>query len=101
MARKSVSTQGEAINHFNGVRLRVIGSGDLQVTAWALQEVSSEVLVPYAMQTTTKIQPTLLMNVREHRVSLEIKVTEINEWFDIGRIILFSKPLYTSVVGRG
>lgn len=101
MPRKSIASQGEAINHFNGVRLRVIGAGDLQVTAWTLQEASSEVLLPYPMQASTKIQPTLLMNTSAHRVSLEIKTTEINEWFNIGRLILFSKPLYTSVVGRG
>lgn len=101
MAKRAIASQGEAINHFNGVRMRVVGAGSLQVTSWSLQEASSEVLLPYTMQASTKIQPTLLMNSREHRVSLEIKTTEINEWFNIGRIIIFSKPLYTSVVGRG
>lgn len=101
MPKRGIASRGEAINHFNGVRLRVIGAGDLQVTAWSLQEESSEVLLPYTMQAATRIQPTLLMNTKEHRVSLEIKITEINEWFIIGRLIIFSKPLFTSVVGRG
>lgn len=101
MAKTAMRSQGEAINHFNGMRLRVTGAGNLQVTAWSFQEASSEVILPYAMQASTKIQPTLLMNSKEHRISIELKTTEINEWFNIGRIIIFSKPIYTSVVGRG
>lgn len=102
------ASRGEAINHFNGVRIRVVGAGDLQVNVYSLDDVGEtpsdtpvEVLVPYTMSANTNRQPTLLANTKEQRASFEFKVTEINEWFQIERIVVFMKPLYTSFVGRG
>lgn len=103
-----MKSQGEAINHFNGVRLRVVGEGDLQVNVFALDDSNPtivvapvETLIPYPMVTITQREPTLLMNVRQQRMSIEFKVTEINEWFEIGRVIVFTRPLFSSFPGRG
>lgn len=100
-----MKSHGEAINHFNGLRLRVIGSGDLQVFTYAVGGDETDTLVetvlPYTMASTTKIQPTLLMNSKEQRLSIEIKITEINEWFQIQRMVLFYRPLFSQVPGRG
>lgn len=98
-------SRGESINHFNGARFRVIGEGNLQVATYSPggdnTDILVETLLPYAMSVTTDRQPTLGMNGRQQRLSLEIKVTEIDEWFQINRIVVFMKPLYTSFVGRG
>ena len=105
MPKQAMRSRGESINHFNGVRLRVIGSGDLQVGVYAPygddQDLLVETIPVYTMSTVTNQQPALLMNTRQQRASLEIKVTEINEWFQINRIVVFAKPLWTSFVGRG
>ena len=100
-----MKSRGESINHFNGCRLRVIGEGDLQVAVYAPlgdnQDSLVETLIPYGMSPGTSRQPTLLMNTRQQRASLEIKVTEIDEWFQINRLVVFVKPLFTQFPGRG
>src|SRR5262245_46961632 len=100
-----MKSNGESINHFNGVRMRVLGSGNLDVAAYIQNGMDSDLLnqtlVPYAMSSATHRQPTLGLNVVKQRMSLEIKVTEINEWFAINRLIVYMKPLYTSFPGRG
>jgi hypothetical protein len=100
-----MKSRGESINHFNGVRLRVIGDGDLQVAAYRPggenTDILDETLIPYPMVSPTSNQPVLGMNVRRQRISLEIKVEEINEWFQINRLVVFYKVLFTSFVGRG
>jgi hypothetical protein len=101
----AMKSQGESINHFNGVRVRVVGSGNLDVAAYVQNGMNTDsldqTLVPYAMSTATHRQPTLGLNVKKQRMSLEIKITEINEWFAINRLIVYMKPLYTSFPGRG
>lgn len=100
-----MKSQGESINHFNGVRLRVLGSGNLDVAAYIQNGMNSDLLSqtlnPYVLSSATHRQPTLGLNVRKQRMSLEIKVTDINEWFAINRLVVFMKPLYTSFPGRG
>lgn len=85
------------INHFNAIRIDVLGSGSLQLRAWAYNDSFSVDLVPITMSTTSYIQPTALMNMRQHRMSFEFYVEEINEYFEIARINLFMKVMFTSV----
>jgi len=107
MPKNAMKSQGEAINHFNGLRIRVIGSGDLQVNAYALSgdeddpDILVETFLPYAMSSATPRQPTLLANVKQQRASFEIKVTEFGEWFQVQRIVIFAKPLFSQFPGRG
>lgn len=107
MPRNAMKSRGDAINHYNGLRLRVIGAGSLQVNSYAFSgdndnpDVLVETLVPYTMASATKVEPTLLMNAKEFRLSIEVKVTEINEYFEIQRMVVFMKPLFTGVPGRG
>jgi hypothetical protein len=100
-----MKSRGEAISHFNGVRPRVIGEGSLLVAAYAPGGDNTDILIetvmPYTMAASTEKQPTLLMNVKQQRISLEIKVTEINEWFQINRMNVFYRQLFTSFPGRG
>lgn len=87
---------GENINHYNAVRMSLRGEGLLLMTAFGLDDVTSFELMPFTMQTSTNIEPTRNMNFVEQRMALEIKTTEINEYFKINRIIIFSRELYTS-----
>lgn len=92
-------SSGEGISHFNSIRMRIIGTGSLLMTLFSMQDVRSEVLVPFTMGLTTNIQPTRLANFIEQRASLQIKTTAINEYFRINRIIIFSKEFATSYPG--
>jgi|SRR5215203_1758709 len=98
-AALSELSSGESISHFAAIRMRVNGNGALQMTVYSLDDVKSKELVPFTMATTTRIIPTRLVNFMEQRACFEIKTTEIDESFRINRIIVFTRPVYTSFPG--
>lgn len=91
MAKKQEGSEFE--HHIVGVRLRVNGSGNLKLNLSDLDDIQVQALVDLPMQAATRIEPTRLSNFQSQRTRLEVKVTEINEWFEIQRIIIFSKPV--------
>lgn len=95
MAKKS--SQGEeVINHYGAVRLRVNGSANLQLTLFSLDETQSNVLVPIPLQTITNVEPNRLSNFTQQRAKLMIQTTQLNEFFQISKIIIFVKPVAKS-----
>ena len=98
MANKFDNGEGQ-INHYNGVRLRVNGSGSLKLRLLSLDEVRERVLLPLEMSTLTNREPFRKANFKEQRVQLEIKTTEINEVFVISSIIFFVKPSASNYPG--
>ena len=96
------SSQGELIHHLAAVRMRINGSGSLDMVLSSLDDVQTQTLVPFTMASTTYIEPTRLANFKSQRIKLRISVNEIDEWFQIRRIILFAKPVeasYPSLIG--
>lgn len=91
----SVGTTSENITHFTAVRMRVYGTGSLQLRLLSLDEVKTQLLVPFALQAATNREPTRLCNFNEQRCQLEIKTTEKDEKFTITRILVFAKEIYT------
>lgn len=91
MAKKSGGAEFE--HHVVGVRLRVTGSGDLQLSLESYDQVQVQNLVPLNMLNPNRFEPTRLANFQSQRIRLVGKVTEINEWFDIHRIIIYAKPV--------
>lgn len=89
---------GEFITHFTAVRLRVEGTGNLKLKLMSLSDIYEQDLVPYAM-TTTNRQPTQLSNFNQERALLKIETTEINEYFEISKIMVFCKPVATGYPG--
>ena len=86
----------EPINHYHAVKMRVVGSGNLQLRFYSLDELYNQDLVPLVLTTTASRQPVVLANFMQERASLEIKTTEIDEWFRIGGIIIYTKPVFAS-----
>jgi hypothetical protein len=86
----------EYINHFNAVRMRVTGSGQLRTRFLSLDESVTQTLEPLDMSATTNIQPTVLANFKQQRAQIELKTTEKDEYFVVTRIIVFVKRLFTS-----
>lgn len=84
------------ITHFAAIQLRVVGVGNLLTRLISLDEVQEKVLVPLVMSPTTRKFPVILANFNQHRAQLEIKTTEIDEFFNIGSIEIFTKPIYSS-----
>lgn len=98
MARK---TSGEEfVNHFNGVRLRVEGEGNLQTEFATLSNIKTQSLRPIAMLAATDQQEHRLANLKTEKAKFTFFVTELDEWFNIGRIIIFFKPVASSYPQR-
>lgn len=87
--------EGEVL-HFTVVRYRVTGSGNLKTTLKSLSDVSTDPLADLAMQAATDVEPVMLANFTNQRACLDIRTTQINESFNISKIIVFIKPVATS-----
>lgn len=91
---------GENISHFAAVRMRVTGSGQLQLTLSSLDNEIVQPLVPITMQNTTSKEPTRLCNFTTQRCFIRLETTEKDEIFRINRIIVFAKEVATSYPGN-
>lgn len=86
----------ENIIHANALRIRVVGSGNLRMTLFSLDDVNSQEFVPLAMQATTAIQATPLVNFKSQRIAVRLGTSAINEHFRINRVVLFVKTVEIS-----
>jgi hypothetical protein len=98
-AALSEGSSGENISHFAAIRIRSNGTGDLKLAVYSLDDVRSKTLVALPMAAASRIIPTRLVNFMEQRASFEIKTTEIDEFFRINRIVIFTKEVFTSYPG--
>ena len=89
----------EYVIHFAAVRLRVDGTGNLQMRLLSPNGVKQAVMVPLAMTDPADDMLTKLVNFKKERAQLEFKTTEIDEVFDISRILIFTKPVASSYPG--
>lgn len=92
MAKRS-GGGGEDEHHVVGVRMRVIGSGNLQLSLADLDDIQTQNLIPLVMTPTTRIEPFRLANLQSQRIRLVGKTTELGEYFKIQRILIFAKPV--------
>lgn len=84
------------IIHFGSVRLRVVGSGNLDLTLISLSETETQDLTPVVMSSATNRLPNVLSNFMQQRAQLEIYTDEIDEVFQIDKVIIYIKPTFTS-----
>lgn len=87
----------QAIHHFIGVRVRVTGSGVLQMNFASLDEIRTNTLPNLTLLSTTDIEPLRLGNFTTQRAQLKITTTGINETFVISRLTIFVKPVATEL----
>ena len=83
----------ESEHHVVSVRLRVVGSGNLQLSLTDLDDTRTQDLVDIPMSSTTRIEPLRLANFQSQRIRLVGRTTEISEYFKIQRILIFAKPV--------
>ena len=94
MPKRPSSLSGiEAEHHIVGIRLRVIGEGNLRLALLGLNDIQRLELKPLPLATTNRFEPMVLSNFQSQRVRLELKTTEIDERMEVGRIIIFAKPV--------
>lgn len=87
-------SQDESIMHFNIIRIRVTGSGNLLPTLFSLDDIISSVLTPLVMSTTSDRHLTRKCNFQTDKVAIQLQTTVINEVFHINRIILFASEVF-------
>lgn len=92
---------GENEHHIVGIRMRVTGVGDLNLSLTDLDQTQTQTILAIPMQATTRIEPTRIANFQSQRIRLEGGTTEIDETFHIRRIILFAKPVAVEYPGGG
>lgn len=80
-------------NHFNGILIRVTGSGNLLTKLLSLSETVTQTLVPLVLLANNDNRPIILANFTQDKAALEIKTTEMNETFRISHITIFTKPV--------
>ncbi len=83
--------------HYGGVTARLTGSGNLDMQLNSLSDVRTKQLTAFGMSSATAIEPTRLTNFNTQRASLIVTVDIIDEWFQISKVTLWVKPLYTQV----
>lgn len=93
---RSTGSSGENILHWNAIRIRVNGTGALKMRLFSLDDIRSKQMVDVSMSMLPGRHHTVLANFLSERVSLEIQTNNINDFFRINRIILFSRFHATS-----
>ena len=88
-------SSGENINHFTGVRLRVVGSGNLDIELISQDGVNTQTLTAFVLAATNRISPFRLANFVEQRAQLRISTNVVDETFRINRIVIYAKPIFT------
>ena len=102
MARGAIASQGssgENIQHFSTIRIRATGNGSLKIRVRSLDNVRAKILVPVPLQAVNRIQPNRIVNFNEQRASFEITTLEMNEYYRLNRIIIYTKEIFTSYPG--
>jgi hypothetical protein len=94
--RGGFSSSEEVINHYGAIRMHVNGSGNIRPTLYSLGLVKSYTLSPLTMQSPASIEQNRLSNFTQQKAALELRTTEINETFNINKIIVFVKPIAKS-----
>jgi hypothetical protein len=102
----ATSVNEEVINHFGAIRLRIKGNASIKPTLFSLDEVQLNALATIPIVARNNIEPNRLANFTQQRAKLELRTTEIDETFQISKIIIFIRPVAksfpeTSVLGSG
>lgn len=87
--------EDEKIIHTHSYRIRVVGSGNLHATLYTLNSVRSQTLTDIVLTATSAREQTVLSNFASQRIMLKLQTDAIDNTFDITRIIMFLKTLWT------
>jgi|SRR6187551_190482 len=96
-----LSSSQDNIVHYTSVRMRITGSGQLEMAMFSQDDVFSSTLVPFNMQSVTNIRPTRLMNFQHQRACLEGKTDVAGEWFSINKIVIYAKEVFVNYPDGG
>lgn len=88
------TSQSEWIQHFAGMKLRILGVGDLQITLYG-EDNSNPVTVPViTLSSTPGKEFDRLINYIDEKMSVKFRTSNFGEWFNLDRFTLFAKSLW-------
>ena len=85
------------IHHFGGIKLRVIGSGSLQISLYGLDGFingSFTSVAPFNLGVAPGIEPERLLNFINEKMAIKFRVNLFNEWYSITRVDTWTKELW-------
>lgn len=83
------------ILHFNGVRIRAVGTGNLKLFLSSLQNVSKFDMVDLPLLPSTDRELFVLANFKKQRAQIRVRTEELGETFTISKIVIYVKPVET------
>jgi len=83
---------GDTQSHFNPIRVRVNGTGELQTFLFDTGLVNSVALDPKTMSETSAQSINVLSNFRAERACLLLITTEKDDFFSVSNIWMYVKP---------
>lgn len=89
----------EDLTHFGATKIRVTGTGTLRQKFYGFDNVLTQTLGNVTMSASPGQQPLMLANFINQRARLELKTTGIDEKMNVNRILVFTKPIFTSLPG--
>lgn len=94
----SAKTKDSAfINHLGIVRGQFAGSGSLLTTAFSLNQVTFELEPDVTLNDAPDYFIESLCNFQSQMIQVEFAVDAIDEWFNISNVILFIRPVASSL----
>lgn len=93
------SNGGSSVLHSNAVRIRVVGSGNLDLEFRGYDNVLTQTLTPVAMTTVASRERNVLANFQSQAIKLKGSTDEINEVMRINSIVIFVKEMWTDYPG--
>lgn len=85
-----------AVNHYHAIRLHIVGTGNLVPTLYSQDYAQSQTLNSVALSTTPGKEYTIRCDLTSERMSLKLRVSNINENFQLMRTVIFGKKVWDS-----
>lgn len=89
----------ENINHYAAIRMRVVGTGNLDMQLASLDRIDTSDLVAFTLSETNAREPTRLCNFVSQKARLKVSTDVIDEFFNIDKVIIFAREIYKEFPG--
>jgi hypothetical protein len=87
----------ESYLHFGAIRLRLTGVGNLVPYFIGLDNTIVSPLTAIPMSYVSGKEPTRLANAKGQRMRLKLTTTQVDEFFQINRLVVFVKELWQDI----
>jgi len=86
---------GGNILHFGAVRVRVTGSGNLDLQMLGYDDILTQTRAPLVMTPTSAQEKVRLFNFISPEMMFKFSTDEINEYFRVNRVTIFVKTQWS------